>query len=411
MLKSILVRLNLDYYYYSLFKLCFFFFFNFFNVATALRFLSRQLVTPHHHTGRSLRFIGMTTTLGSINSGNNGAEGDDTASTKQQSYYFESYAHYGIHHDMLSDVARTTAYRDAIQRNAYFFKGKTVLDVGCGTGILSLFAARAGAKRVIAVEYSSIAEEAKKIVESSQYSNVITVIRGKMEDVNMPPDVTTVDIIISEWMGYFLLYETMLTSVLKARDRWGSKDVVLLPSHATMYACGISDEDYYNNLFKSWDSMDGFECSFLKQRHIIEPVVDGVNPNQIITSVEEINSLNLRTLAWEDIPFEKQFTLTIQTDSAKKLHGICVHFDTPFAGQHDTSVTLSTAPWAQSTHWRQTILYLHEPFWVLGGDELSCQLQCKPNEFNSRDWDIRLSLSMPNGKHSFVDYHQDYRLR
>lgn len=47
---------------------------------------------------------------------------------------------------------------------------------------------------------------------------MITLIRGKVEDVELP--VAKVDIIISEWMGYALLYESMLDTVLVARDKW-----------------------------------------------------------------------------------------------------------------------------------------------------------------------------------------------
>ena len=46
----------------------------------------------------------------------------------------------------------------------------------------------------------------------------ITLIKGKVEEVDLPVD--KVDIIISEWMGYFLLYESMLDTVLVARDKW-----------------------------------------------------------------------------------------------------------------------------------------------------------------------------------------------
>ena len=63
-------------------------------------------------------------------------------------YYFDSYAHFGIHEEMLKDEVRTLTYRNSMWHNKHLFKDKIVLDVGCGTGILSMFAARAGAKQV-----------------------------------------------------------------------------------------------------------------------------------------------------------------------------------------------------------------------------------------------------------------------
>ena len=80
-------------------------------------------------------------------------------------YYFDSYAHFGIHEEMLKDEVRTMSYRNSMRENKHLFKNKVVLDVGCGTGILSMFAAKAGAAKVIGVDMSSIVEYARKIVE------------------------------------------------------------------------------------------------------------------------------------------------------------------------------------------------------------------------------------------------------
>ena len=95
-------------------------------------------------------------------------------------YYFDSYAHHAIHEEMLKDEVRTKTYEMAIMQNKYLFKDKIILDVGCGTGILSMFAAQAGAKHVYAVDCSSIADQARQIVELNGFSDQITVIKGKV---------------------------------------------------------------------------------------------------------------------------------------------------------------------------------------------------------------------------------------
>lgn len=76
---------------------------------------------------------------------------------------------------MLEDSPRTSAYRNAILNNKEYFKDKIVMDVGCGTGILSLFCAQAGATKVYAVEASNIANLAKEIVKENNFEDVIEV--------------------------------------------------------------------------------------------------------------------------------------------------------------------------------------------------------------------------------------------
>ncbi|EYU41603.1 hypothetical protein MIMGU_mgv1a0128561mg, partial [Erythranthe guttata] len=167
-------------------------------------------------------------------------------------YYFDSYSHFDVFGnliymtllmpEMLKDSVRTKTYQNVIYKNAFLIKDKVVLDVGAGTGILSLFCAKVGAKHVYAVECSSMADMAKEIVDKNGFSDVITVLRGKIEEIELP--VAKVDVIISEWMGYFLVYENMLDTVLYARNKWLAQDGLVLPDKASLHLTAIEDADY-----------------------------------------------------------------------------------------------------------------------------------------------------------------------
>lgn len=89
---------------------------------------------------------------------------------------------------------------------------------------------------------STIIHKAREIVETNGMTGQITLLQGKMEEVEMP--FPKVDIIISEWMGYFLLYESMLDTVLYARDKYLSPGGLIFPDKATIYMSGIEDGDY-----------------------------------------------------------------------------------------------------------------------------------------------------------------------
>merc|ERR1711973_193130 len=138
------------------------------------------------------------------------ADSKDKESMTSRDYYFDSYAHFGIHEEMLKDEVRTLTYRNSMYHNKHLFKGKVVLDIGCGTGILSMFAAKAGASRVFGIDCSDIVNQATEIVKANNLDDVISIIKGKVEEVELPEGIEKVDIIISEWMGYCLFYESML---------------------------------------------------------------------------------------------------------------------------------------------------------------------------------------------------------
>lgn len=84
-----------------------------------------------------------------------------------------------------------------------------------------------------------------------------------MEEIELP--VEKVDVIISEWMGYFLLYESMLDSVLYARDKWLVEGGIMLPNKARMYVAILDDEAYYKKKLNYWNNVYGISMKCMKK--------------------------------------------------------------------------------------------------------------------------------------------------
>ncbi|TYG66856.1 hypothetical protein ES288_D05G032300v1 [Gossypium darwinii] len=288
-----------------------------------------------------------------------GCDGEDDKTSAD--YYFDSYSHFGIHEEMLKDVVRTKTYQNVIYRNKFLFQNKVVLDVGAGTGILSLFCAKAGAAHVYAVECSHMADMAKQIVETNGLSDVVTVLKGKIEEIELP--VAKVDIIISEWMGYFLLFENMLNTVLYARDKW--------------------------------------------LQAMMEPLVDTVDQKQIVTNCHLLKTMDISKMVPGDASFTAPFKLIAERDDY--IHAFVAYFDVSFTKCHKL-MGFSTGPRSRATHWKQTVLYLEDVLTICEGEAIIGSMTVAPNKKNPRDVDIMVKYSL-SGRRCVVSRVQFYKMR
>lgn len=320
-------------------------------------------------------------------------------------YYFDSYSHFGIHEEMLKDIVRTRSYQNVITQNNFLFKDKIVLDVGAGTGILSLFCAKAGAKHVYAIECSQMADMAKEIVKTNGYSEVITVIKGKVEEIELP--VPKVDVIISEWMGYFLLFENMLDTVLFARDKWLADDGVVLPDKASLHLTAIEDAEYKEDKIEFWNNVYGFDMSCIKKQAMMEPLVDTVDANQIVTNCQLLKTMDISKMMSGDASFTVPFKLVAERNDF--IHALVAFFNVSFTKCHKL-MGFSTGPRSKSTHWKQTVLYLEDVVTICEGETLSGTMTVANNKKNPRDIDITLKYSI-NGQRSKVSRTQHYKMR
>jgi len=310
-------------------------------------------------------------------------------SKKEHDYYFGSYSSFYIHEEMLKDTVRTRAYQRAIEENPDDFKDKIVLDIGCGTGILSIFAARAGAKHVYAIENAEIALFAEEIIKKNNLSDKITVIKGKMEEVLLP--VQKVDIIISEWMGYFLLYESMLDSVLWARDRYLVKGGKMLPDRAAMFIAGLEDAQFKGEKKAFWEDVYGVNMSCLTPTVMREPLIDVVESRNLITSSSKILELNLCTMKASDVEFSSEYRL--KSRYSEKIHALVAWWDCDFS-ELKNPVRLSTSPEEKSTHWKQVVFYLDSNLSLDVDDVIHGSVANRKSLTNFRELDIKISTHL-----------------
>ncbi|KAI0365345.1 protein arginine N-methyltransferase [Pilatotrama ljubarskyi] len=353
------------------------------------------------------------------------------------SHYFQSYAENDIHAVMIQDKVRTATYAKYIMSNPEVFRDAVVMDVGCGTGILSLFAAKSGAKRVFAIDASDIADKAAQIVKDNELDNIITVIRGKVEDIKLPDGFEHVDVIISEWMGYALLYESMLDSVLRARDRFLRPDGgVMAPSQSKMMFALCEAGELFKERIGFWSDIYGFDLSAMAKDVYNEAVVDVVGGETVLSEPVVVKDLYLGTITPKQLDFSSPFTLVSTAERRTKIHAFVLYFDVfftntgepvpedtevyiaregdpilaevwpvggrphqprrmstgePLKGKGRPKVTsFSTGPASVPTHWKQTIFFLREPINAGEGTVVEGLFKCRKSDDNSRELDVEI---------------------
>lgn len=294
---------------------------------------------------------------------------EDSSATQ----YFQFYGYLSQQQNMMQDFVRTSTYQKAILSNLTDFRDKIVLDVGAGSGILSFFAQQAGAKRVYAVEGSSIAKHAEALVKSNKVDSCIRVISGKIEEIELPEKV---DMIISEPMGYMLLNERMLETYLHAK-KWLKPEGKMFPTRGDLHVAPFTDEALYMeqvNKVNFWyqNFFHGVDLSALRNEAMDEyfrqPIVDTFDIRICLAKTQrhviDFTTTDETELHRIEIPLEFH---VLQSGT---VHGLAFWFDVAFIGTGST-VWLSTAPTEPLTHWYQVRCLLKQPIFAKQGQVLT----------------------------------------
>lgn len=259
-----------------------------------------------------------------------------------------SYLDVSTHKDMLQDVVRTSAYAEAIR--ALVKPGSRVIDFGTGTGVLAIFAARAGAARVDAIERTPLVDKAREIARRSGCPEIAF---HRADHDSFRSD-QRADLIVSEWMGHFVFFESMLEPLIALRDRWLEPGGLMLPARVSLCAALVVDEELYE---------DG---SFLERRPYgidFGPIADlPLRQSRLVTLSEEqvlegycdLGSLDMAKVT--RTPERLTGTLTVTREATT--FGLLAWFEAFLGG----GVEFGTGPHQAPTHWRQVYLPFPEPF-------------------------------------------------
>lgn len=289
------------------------------------------------------------------------------------------FASFALQHWMLRDSMRVTAYRSAILAHV---RDKVVVDVGCGTGILALFAAQAGARKVYAIEESAIAALAREMIRANGAEDRVSLLTGNSKDIELPEPA---DVIVHEILGIDPFFENVIPYIDDARKRFfRGGEGRLIPSRIDLCCVGVEPE--FIPSIRERASLEAGEfgrmygLDFAPYLHVLEHAEEIAHDTQfprrgadfresffplgILSEECPLRTIDLNGDLVAQSTGETRATMKIRTDG--RIGSLLLFF----RAHLDERLQLTTSPYAPRTHWGWAIRDLPRAFQVKAGDEI-----------------------------------------
>lgn len=288
----------------------------------------------------------------------------------QASEYSNFFGSLLNHRGMLADAPRMAQFEKAIA--AVVKDSPTVVDVGAGSGILSLFAARAGAEKVYALEESRIIDDARALAAANGFAETIEFVPGDAARFRADE---RVDLVMGEWMGMFLLDEWRhFETFAQVRDRLLKPGGTVLPRSVEFFIGPVNDNRLYQQCGTGfWEApVSDFDFQLGKKRQLERLNMSVIQANHQTFVGEPWSFLTIDCLSdtLTDLFFEHEHEQAI--DRSCCIDGFVGYFDLELS----PGVHLSTSPSEFPTHWRQAYMPI-ERVSLQPGDTLSTAVRSK----------------------------------
>lgn len=287
------------------------------------------------------------------------------------------------YYDMMADKVRMDAYEKAIAKVVK--KGDTVLDLGCGMGILSFLAVRAGAKKVFAVEKGDVINIAKEVAKKNKVDDRIVFIEGISRDVVLPEKV---DVIVSETLGSFAVEENTLEFTIDARKRFLKEDGDLIPEALKLYLVPVENKKIYKKT-AFWRDVAGFDFSYAKDELTKRLLIADIGKGDFLAEPLVYKGIDL--VETNESAVNERVVFEFARD------GILYGFAGWFEALLTNDVLIDTSPLSAMTHWRQAFFPIKEPISVRKGNYIIIDMKIAPASGSLKEGET-------NQDHTLISY-------
>jgi hypothetical protein len=267
------------------------------------------------------------------------------------------------HRTLIADAKRNDAFRRALA--AVIKPGKTtVADIGAGTGLIGLIAAKLGAREVFLYEAAEVAGVAAKVLKANRARNchLMPCHSTEMQD---PPKV---DVVVSETLGNYPFEEHIIETLNDARRRFLNPGGTIIPGGLTQFVAPVVSDRIHREL-TVWDAC-GFDLDVAKVMSLNNIYVRTLKPKDLLKGGES-------AAAWDTIDFAAQNRTSRKGEARWRLQSAApiYGFATWWRAELGEGIALSTAPQAPRTHWEQLYFPLLAPLDLKAGETVTIELR------------------------------------
>jgi predicted RNA methylase len=289
------------------------------------------------------------------------------------------------HQVLLQDKPRTLAFKKAIGRVVK--PGHTVLDVGCGTGILSYFAAGTKCGKIYAVDNSEFIETARETARRSGLDEKIEFFRTDIFKFRPPHKV---DVVIHEQIGEYIWDEGMVKKTAFVRESFLKRGGSFIPRTMKLFMAPVNFYSAFEQSLDFWNQKPyGIDFSAVGERVFTQKIKRAMCPSSLdlkdrrafLCRAKQVHAIDFMTVS--SIPREIPTSFNLKKE--QKLTGMCLYF----TARADDLSSFSTAPGKSLSNWGQIFIPARQSYRIKRDSVLNFSLF--PKEF-PEDWKWRFSV-------------------